>query len=370
MKVHRALLVTTMLSVGCGSSTPSPSPSPPSTTSSSAAPLDTVVVAAASGATVQVPGRVVVAAAHVVVAAPVAARVRRLLVAPGDAVKRGAPVVEVIMPAVVEAVAALDGALARRAPVLARRGHLDALRAEGIADVAAELDVAATLAELEATIASARATLRIADLDDGALDAVRGGGVVALRVPVAGVVATIDAVVGAVVDAGAPLATFVASIDDDDRARRRVVVRTAIAIDDEALTKAGTATLMGADGTTIGLRALAAVDSIGVRDGARDRWFVVDDAAAGAAARAALVDGRVVTVALPAQGTARVPASAVRLGSDGVAVVVDAATLQSCTVTVVGRLDDDVLVDGLAVGATIARDVRLALVRGEREQVR
>ena len=325
--------------------------------------LATVVVGAAGDATVRVAGRVVVANSRARVAAPLSARVRRVLVMPGDTVAVGTPVVEVVMTGVIDAAADLAGATARRVVVSKRQVHLLTLRTEGYANVPQELQAEQDLADIDATTTRARAVLRAADVGDAAVPGLLLRGGLVLTSPVAGVVAGVDAVVGAVVEPGATLVSLVAGGAGQAADRRRVVVRTALAIDDEAL-QAQRAASIDVAGVKVLLRSLAVVDEVNPRDGARDRWFAIEGDVKSAHA---LSDGSTVLVALPARGTARLPSSAVRLGGDGVAVVavVVGTAVTAQPVVVLGQVDGDVLVDGVAVGVVVARDVRLALARLE-----
>jgi hypothetical protein len=92
---------------------------------------------------------------------------------------------------------------------------------------------------------------------------------------------------------------------------------------------------------------------------------------------AGLVDGQGLTVTLPLTAScssgaadaaeaspARVPASAVRLGGDGVAEVAEVHTdgdVVARHVQVLGRVGSDLIVGGVPAGARLKRDARAAL---------
>lgn len=331
--------------------------------------LPTVLVQSADDSSVSMAGRVVVSGARTEVAAPLSARVRRVLVSPGDMVQAGAAVVEVIMPGVVDAAALHEGAIARRAVVVRRQAHLQALRAEGLARVADEIATDIDLAELEASISRARAVLRGADVGDDESAAILLRGSVTLRAPRAGVVHDVAAVVGAVVDPGFTLVSLVGRARDAAPGAVRVVVRSAGTIDDATLfggSARAPVTATTATGAIISLVPMSVVDEVDPRDGARDRWFVVDSKDA-----VSVTDGVALTVHLPARGSARVPSSSVRLRGDGlaeVAVVDDGGVVHPLSVVVLGRVGGDVLLADLpgdhppiVPGTRVARDARAAL---------
>jgi hypothetical protein len=348
---------------------------------------DTVVAIAATGASVSWPGRVVVGSARAVVAAPLSARIKRLLALPGDVVARGAPVVEVAVPELAQAAATLRGARARRAVNERRRAWLLALRGEGVPRVVDELAAETELAELDSAIATASALMRVVDLDqsDAAIDEIAARGAVILRAPIGGSVVSIGdttagVVVGAVVPTGTVLATLAAERSGLERVR--IIVRLPVSTSTPPVATA----LVGGGLPLVALPGQGPVD---LADGASDRVFAVQlpgasrDAASLAAAAAALVDGQGLTMTLPLTTTTtssssplepgsagapppvRVPASAVRLGGDGVAEVAEVkdGAVTGVTVTVLGRVGDDLILSGVVVGARLKRDARAALLR-------
>jgi hypothetical protein len=345
---------------------------------------DMVVAIAATGASVSWPGRVVVGSARAVVAAPLSARIKRLLAMPGDIVARGAPIVEVAIPELAQAAATLRGARARRAVNERRRAWLLALRGEGVPRVVDELAAETELAELDSAIATASALMRVVDLDqsDAAIDEIAARGAVVLRAPIGGSVVSIGdtaagVVVGAVVPTGTVLATLAAERSGLERVR--IIVRLPVSTSTPPVATA----LVGGGLPLVALPGQGPVD---LADGASDRVFAVQlpGASPDAAllATAALVDGQGLTMTLPLTTTTssssplepgsagapppvRVPASAVRLGGDGVAEVaeVKGGVVTGVTVTVLGRVDDDLILSGVVVGARLKRDARAALQR-------
>jgi multidrug efflux pump subunit AcrA (membrane-fusion protein) len=360
--------------LGCPAG-PASAPVAPASPTRPAAVDDTVVAVAASGTSLQVPGRVVVGQSRAVVAAPLSLRLKRLLVLPGDVVARGGAVAEVAIPEVAGAAATLRGARARRAVAQQRRDWLAALRQEGLPRVADELAADADLAELDAAIATSTALLRVVDVDTGeaALDDLASRGTVTLRAPVAGSVvgvgdAAAGVVVGAVVAPGTVLATLVA--DGGAAERVRVIVRLPVTTPTPT---AATALL----GPGLGLKALPGQGAVDLQDGANDRTFavVVDDASRPLVA--ALVDGQGLTVSVPLQSSpspssssdavdaVRVPASAVRLGGDGVAEVAEVhadGDVVARPVRVLGRVGGDLIIAGVVAGVRLKRDARAALL--------
>lgn len=341
---------------------------------------DTVVAVAATGTSISWPGRVVVGGARAVVAAPLPLRIKRFLVLPGDVVSRGAPIAEVAIPEVAQAAATLRGARARRGVSEKRRDWLSALRREGVPRVADELMADAELAELDAAIASATALLRVVDLEvnDAVLDELATRGAVIVRAPIAGSVIAVGdvgaaVVVGAIVQTGTVLSTLAA--DGSALERVRVVVRLPVGTPTPP-----TATALLGPG--VPLVALPARGPVDLQDGSSDRVFAIGRVGGsrdGSSISAAeLVDGQGLTVTLPLATTSssaepgssttppapvRLPASAVRLSGDGVAEVAevrDGGIVRS-TVSVLGRIDNDLIVAGVAAGLRLKRDARAAL---------
>jgi hypothetical protein len=112
-------------------------------------------------------------------------------------VRRGEPLVTVVMPEVAAAASALVSSQARGRALERRAAQLRSLQAEGLARLQDLSEVEVKLAECEADGRAARALLRAAALpDEGAAALSASGGRVVLRSPVEGVVVALDVVPG------------------------------------------------------------------------------------------------------------------------------------------------------------------------------
>jgi membrane fusion protein, heavy metal efflux system len=131
------------------------------------------------------------------VSPPFRARIVRVSVRPGDTVERGQPVAVVVMPEVVQAAGAYASAATRVEAYGRRKAQLDELKKEGMVRLTELLESETRLAEARADQQGALALLRAGGL--GPEDAQRilaGGGEVALRSPIAGVVTQVRAAIG------------------------------------------------------------------------------------------------------------------------------------------------------------------------------
>ena len=134
------------------------------------------------------------------------ARIERFLVATGDAVTEGQPLVEVAIPAVADAAARIAGLEAQMRAVQARLQVLNKLRAEGLARAEAIFDLDNQLGALTVEVRTAQAVLQMYGLGDGDAGRLARRGAVSLRSPAAGVVTEVNGRLGAVVaPGGAPL---------------------------------------------------------------------------------------------------------------------------------------------------------------------
>lgn len=144
------------------------------------------------------------------IAAPFRARVVAVHVRVGQPVERGAPVLDVVMPEVLAAAAAVRGATARIAAHRARAEQLEALREEGLVDASRVFEQRAVAAELEAQRGEALAVLQAASVSTRETGALLARGVTTLRAPSAGTVRALDATLGEIREAGAaPFARIV-----------------------------------------------------------------------------------------------------------------------------------------------------------------
>jgi biotin carboxyl carrier protein len=132
-----------------------------------------------------------------VVSPPLRATVTRVRVRPGDAVDAGTPLLDVLMPDVLEAAGRLEGARARLTAWTERHQQLEGLKREGLARTLDVSEAAARVAEAKAELQAARATLLAAGLREAdAAPVLAGAGTVPLRAPITGVVAEVTATLG------------------------------------------------------------------------------------------------------------------------------------------------------------------------------
>jgi cobalt-zinc-cadmium efflux system membrane fusion protein len=132
------------------------------------------------------------------------ARVERFVVAPGDAVQEGQPLVWVAIPAVADAAARVGGLKARMEAMQARLQVLTRLKAEGLARAEAVFDLESQLGGLTVEVRTAQAVLRMYGLGDGEAGRADRRGAVALLSPASGVVTEVHGALGAVVSPGGP----------------------------------------------------------------------------------------------------------------------------------------------------------------------
>lgn len=130
------------------------------------------------------------------VGAPFSARVLAVHVRPGDRVEVGTPLVDVSMPAVLDAAARWATSRQRRSLRTARRTELASLRSEGLVGAAPVFEQEAELANLDLERAQALAVLRAASVREGEAAGVLRTGRVVLRSPIAGLVRSVDATLG------------------------------------------------------------------------------------------------------------------------------------------------------------------------------
>ncbi len=173
---------------------------PPAPAASPAPPVElwARVEAAADATTLDAPARVLPdPASTTVITPPLRATLVRIHARAGDAVEAGAPLVEVVMPELLEAAGRLEGARVRLEAWTSRHAQLIALRADGLARSLEVSEAFARVAEAKADLQAARAVLLGAGIREGdAATGLQRGGVLTLRAPVAGVVTRVSAVVG------------------------------------------------------------------------------------------------------------------------------------------------------------------------------
>ncbi len=317
---------------------PAAGPTPEATASAGAR-----VRAAGPHALTEAPARVVAGpGASAVVAPPLPARVVKVRVRPGDAVAAGAPLVDVVLPELLEAAARLRGARGRLAAAEARAQQLDALRAEGLARAADQSEAALKVAEARADVESARALLLSAGVrEDEAGRLLDGGGVVPLRAPFAAVVSRVGAVQGQVrAPDGEPLVELQAQ--GEVRVEARFTAPPPL--------KAGW-DFVGQDGQRTPLDPVSRAPSASPSDGSRLAWFQPTPGSALTAG----APGRVVL--RPERNQVLVPARAVR--REGDRATVQAPGGDEVQVRVLACTGSDCLVQGpLAPGDALAVPVR------------
>lgn len=323
-----------LLVSSCSVGPPATPPAPPASAAEPAPPQPAgppaQARAAGGSALTEAPARVVAGpGSAAVVAPPLTARVVKVRVRPGDAVAAGAPLVDVVLPELLEAAARLRGARGRLAAAEARAQQLDALRAEGLARAADQSEAALKVAEARADVESARALLLSAGVrEDEAGRVLEGGGVVPLRAPFASVVTRVGAVQGEVRAPGAePLVELQA------QGEVRVEARFSAPPPMEAAWE-----FVGQDGLRTPLEPLSRAPAASATDGSRLAWFQP----AGAGPLAAGTPGRVVLRRAP--GQVIVPARAVR--REGGQTTLAKPGAGEVVVQVLGCAGSDCLVQG------------------------
>ncbi|WP_197040936.1 efflux RND transporter periplasmic adaptor subunit [Chondromyces apiculatus] len=283
------------------------------------------------------------------VAAPFAARVTRIHVQPGQAVEKGAPVVDVLMPELIGASGAYAAAGTRLAAHRRRKAQLDGLRADGLVKLSEMAEVEAQIADAEADQQIAAATLRSAGMGPGEAGRVLGsGGGVTLRSPVAGVVTEVRAALGEMRDpAGEPLARVVGG------GAARVEAR----LPSRPPEGARYDLVIGAAAPTL-LRKVAEAPAVDGRDGTLRIWLEAEGTFS--APHGAL--GKVRVRVDPGSGAVVVPTAALAMQGGG-AVVVARKTGQPLQVEVLATAGADALVRGaLAAGDEVAAEAMRAMV--------
>ena len=138
--------------------------------------------------------------------APLRSTVVEVFVQIGDRVEPGAPIVELRMPEAIEAAAILSGTGAQLGAHKARRDRLEQLKDQGLVGASDVFEIESGIGKLSAERRLALATLAAAGIENSERRKVLQRGTVILESPVAGVVASLDAVPGEVIDPGESLA--------------------------------------------------------------------------------------------------------------------------------------------------------------------
>lgn len=289
------------LLAGCTQRTDAPAPAPPPPASPWVK-----VKPAGSAVVLEGPARVLAGpGASAVVTPPLRATVTRVRVRAGDVVAAGAPVVDVVMPELLDAAGRFEGAKARLDAWTARATQLEKLRGEGLARALDVSEAQARAAEAKADLQTARAVLLAAGLREADVPGLlSGNGAVPLRAPVAGVVVEVLAALGASHEPSAgPLVRLAASGE--------VRVEAHFSRDPPD----GEWTWVSPAGR-VPVRLVARAPAADARDGTFAAWFEPLDG--GVLAAGTL--GRVMLAGERQAGVVRVPAKAVRR-VDGVPAV-------------------------------------------------
>lgn len=219
-------------------------------------------------ALLQVPGRVVAGGDREAVLQPIfRAQIARFHVRPGDRVRAGQAIVDVIMPEVADAAAIYRGATRRRTVHGARRDKLVGLRSEGLVADGAIFEVASLTAESDQQVLVAAAKLRAAGIDPSRAGELVAHPAFALTSPIDGVVRALDGRLGEVVEgSGAVIATIVGEVRPRIEARFLHEPPAGVQLRFAAV-----------DGTTWPLLAEPVSRAIEADDGAVVMWFDVAD---------------------------------------------------------------------------------------------
>lgn len=196
------------------------------------------------------------------------AQVLQVLVEPGQTVAVGEPLVVVRMPEVLRAAGAYVAAGLRVSAHNQRREQLVSLRGEGLARLSDLAEVHAALAEAQAAQKEAQAVLAAAGVTTSEAPSLcEGSGKVTLRSPIAGVVTTVTASLGQLVEPGGA-----ALVKLSGKGSSRVEAR---------LPDAGTLQLRYelqlADGRVLALRQVSRAPMLDPRDGMAQTWLVAQN---------------------------------------------------------------------------------------------
>jgi biotin carboxyl carrier protein len=282
---------------------------------------------------------------------PYRARVLEVRVRPGQKVKKGQVLLDVVMPEVSTAAGAYAAATTRVDAYGRRKAQLDALKADGLVRLADVLEAETKLAEARADQQSAAAVLRAAQIEPSeAADIVSGRRAVALRSPIAGVVVAVGVGVG---DSREPTGDPVVRVAGEGDSR--VEARFARPPDEAS----SAFELVTSGGARFPLTFVARAPVVDPRDGTIAVWLVPD---AGTKLQPGQT-GRVVVTMPGVVGASVVPARAVAL-SEGKAFVVArrGGKAEKVPVDVVATSGAEALVIGVAADEEVAADASLAEV--------
>ncbi len=264
---------------------------------------------------------------------PFRGNVTRIAVRPGQKVRKGEVLVEMLMPEVVRAAGDYEAASLRAQAYERRAAQLKALQEQGMARVFELAEAEANLAEARAARQSAQALLKVAGLEGSAAAGVAQRGTVPLRSPVDGIVTAVDAVLGESRDSGSAPLVRVAG-----EGPARLEARLSQVLPEDAAFE------FSAPGQeAMPVRLVGRAPAVDVRDGTTAAWFEPEPARS-------LPAGLQGTVRVKADGlpeVTAVPARALVLEGGEVAVLVrDGEGYRRQPVKVVVQSGADALVRG------------------------
>lgn len=286
------------------------------------------------------------------VSAPFRASVSRIAVRPGQSVKRGEVLVEVLMPEVVQAAGRYEAAVLRREAYVRRLEQLQKLKEQGLARLVEVSEVETQVAEAQADAQGALAVLRVAGLDAAAAVGVAARGTVPLRSPVEGVVTEVRAVLGETRESGAePLVRV------EGGGEARIEARLA-----HAMPEAAGFEFLAPGAEPVPVRRVGHAPSVDARDGTTAVWFEPEPMRALPAGLLGTVRVRADT--LP--GVAVVPARALVLEAGTASVLVRSGEgFRRQEVKVVSTSGADALVrGGPSLDDAVAADAAALLAEG------
>lgn len=286
------------------------------------------------------PARVVASpAATRVVTVPFRATVVGVRVREGDLVDAGAPLLDVLMPELLEAAGRLEGARIRLRAWEERGQHLAVLRQDGLARAMEVSEATVREAEALAEVHGARAVLRSAGLRDAEVaPLLSGAGQLTLKAPVDGVVTQVSATPG---ESREPSAGPLVSISGSGPVR--VEARF------PRPPPAGAWHFVDAAGRRSALRLVSRSPTADARDGSFVAWLEpAEPLVAGTLGRVVSSGGAdaLATFLVPAAALRREGAQALLETRRGrVQVVVHRCGEDTCTASGDVRLDDEALVE-------------------------
>ncbi len=360
MKRRAATLMTLMLATGTLAACTKPpveqKPAAPEAPSSA-----TAWVAARPATQVpflEAPARVLASPdSQAALAPPLEARIVKVPVRPGQQLKKGVVIAEVLMPELVAAAGSLASSSELVRGYEARRETLLALKKDGLA-------LSGDLAEVEAKLAEARAqrqlalsTLRLAGYSAGDAARLLESPTVPLRAPIAGVLVALDAVPGEIrAPSGEPLARIVGE------GEVQVEARMPSELPQEAKLE-----FVDAAGSRVPLTLVSRSPLRDPVDGSTTLWARPAQGAGAALAPGA--SGRVQVSFDDAAALAVVPSRAIAAGEQGTFVLVrEGGSISRVPVTVRATGQVDALVEGsLQQGAEVAADAAAVVESGGAE---